>query len=93
MGRWTPLTWLRGVPYQTTFPEFRSIRGNATNVDTALRWDSKQRIRAAASGPAFRMSRYEAGVDSSLVTFSISAGRDLKARRTNIFANLLHSGF
>src|SRR6266705_2885113 len=37
------LSWLRGLPYETLYPEFFNIVGNAVNVRSILRWDSYKR--------------------------------------------------
>jgi len=43
---------LRGLPYQTIYPEFYNLNHSAFNIVSLLRWDSqKRRIYAAFSGP------------------------------------------
>lgn len=39
---------LRGLPYQTVYPSYYNLRGDALNFDSLLRWDAEKR-RAAAS--------------------------------------------
>jgi hypothetical protein len=46
------LSLLRGVPYETLYPEFFNIRGSTTNLQSLLRWDpQKERVFALLSGP------------------------------------------
>ena len=48
----TALGLLRGLPYETIYPEYFNIRGTATNFRSLLRWDSnKRRAFLAVSGP------------------------------------------
>ena len=92
-GRWTPLAWLRGLPYQTIAPEFRNIHGRATSVEALVRWDAnKRRIRVIGSGPASGTSRYEAGVDVRDEIWTLE-GRPVLVHRKDFFAGLrgIHS--
>jgi hypothetical protein len=62
---WSPVSWLRGLPYQTVMPEFRNIGGRAINITSAWRWDvDKRRLLAQVSGPVSPSTRYEVGVDA-----------------------------
>jgi hypothetical protein len=51
---------LRGLPYQTVYPEYFNIRGSAANITTLIRWDSDKRRAAVTfsaplpSRPSFR---------------------------------------
>jgi hypothetical protein len=46
---------LRGLPYETIYPSYSNIRGQAVNFDSLVRWDSeKRRISASLSLPLFR---------------------------------------
>jgi tetratricopeptide (TPR) repeat protein len=53
---------LRGLPYQTVYPEYFNIRGSAANITSMIRWDPDKRraaLRFSAplpSRPAFRLS-------------------------------------
>jgi hypothetical protein len=41
-----------GAPYETIYPSYFNIRGNATNVDSLLRWDAqKRRAWVSVSSP------------------------------------------
>lgn len=42
------ISLLRGLPYQTIYPSYYSLRGDAINLDSLARWDSQKR-RVAAS--------------------------------------------
>jgi predicted double-glycine peptidase len=87
-GRWTPLSWLRGLPYQTISPEFRNIRGRATNVEALVRWDAnKRRIRVTGSGPASGTSRYEVGLDVRDEIWTVG-GSPALVQRKDFFAGL-----
>jgi hypothetical protein len=84
-GPWAPLAWLHGLPYRTISPEFRNIRGRATNVEALWRWDvNKRRVRIAASGPASASTRYEAGVDVRNEIWDF-AGSTAPVRRKDVF--------
>lgn len=46
------LSLLRGVPYQTVYPEFYNLRRSATNLRSSLRWDAqKRRAFLSLAGP------------------------------------------
>lgn len=46
------LTLLRGVPYETIYPDWINIHGRAMNFTSLLRWDrNKQRVEASFSAP------------------------------------------
>ena len=67
-NKWTAaLSILRGLPYETVYPEYRNARGSAINFDSIVRWDSqKRRLFASASMP-LRMNpkwRLEAYTDA-----------------------------
>jgi hypothetical protein len=51
--RWTAaLSALRGLPYETAYPEYRSAGDSAINFDSLVRWDSnKRRLFASLSAP------------------------------------------
>jgi hypothetical protein len=42
------ISLLRGLPYQTVYPSYYNLRGEAVNVDALVRWDPEKR-RAAVS--------------------------------------------
>jgi predicted double-glycine peptidase len=64
-GAWSPVSWLRGLPYQTVTPEFRNLGGRSINIASAWRWDvNKRRLLLQASGPVSPSTRYEVGVDA-----------------------------
>ncbi len=47
-----PLSWLRGLPYQTVFADYSNIGYKAINLESMLRWDpNKRRVNAALSAP------------------------------------------
>jgi hypothetical protein len=49
------ISLLRGVPYETVYPTYYNIRGEAVNVDSLARWDSeKRRVSGSLSFPVFR---------------------------------------
>lgn len=52
-GNWQGLaSSLRGVFYQTIYPEFFNLNHSATNVESLLRWDAqKRRAMVSLSGP------------------------------------------
>jgi tetratricopeptide (TPR) repeat protein len=46
------LSWFRGLPYRTIQPGFFNLGGNAVNVKSMLRWDSRQRrANVSMAGP------------------------------------------
>jgi predicted double-glycine peptidase len=46
------LAWVRGLPYQTVYPEFFNLRGRAINVKSMVRWDSnKSRAYVSLAAP------------------------------------------
>jgi predicted double-glycine peptidase len=62
---WSPLSSLRGLPYQTVMPEFRNLGGRAIHIASAWRWDvNKRRLLLQVSGPVSPSTRYEIGVDA-----------------------------
>ena len=49
------ISLLRGLPYETIFPSWYGIRGQAVNFDSLVRWDSeKRRFAANFAFPLFR---------------------------------------
>ncbi len=53
------LSLLRGVPYQTIYPEFYNLRRSALNIVSLLRWDAqKRRAYASVSGPPSQDPRW-----------------------------------
>jgi hypothetical protein len=47
-----PLSWLRGLPYQTVYGDFSNIGYKAINLESMLRWDpNKRRVNAALAAP------------------------------------------
>jgi hypothetical protein len=49
------ISLLRGVPYDTVFPSYYNIRGDAINFDSLMRWDSqKRRVSASVELPLFQ---------------------------------------
>ncbi|WP_394766667.1 hypothetical protein [uncultured Paludibaculum sp.] len=60
------ISTLRGIGYQTVFPEYFNAGGSAINVTSLVRWDAqKRRLMAGVSAPLSGGSRYrfQAGVD------------------------------
>lgn len=46
------VTLLRGLPYETVYPEIYNLRGSATNLASLFRWDAqKRRAFVSVSGP------------------------------------------
>jgi tetratricopeptide (TPR) repeat protein len=49
------MSLLRGLPYETIYPSYYNIRGEAMNFDSLARWDpEKRRVTAGFSMPLFR---------------------------------------
>ncbi|HEX9233380.1 MAG TPA: hypothetical protein VF863_03105 [Candidatus Acidoferrum sp.] len=49
------ISLLRGLPYETIYPSYYNLRGEAINFDSLLRWDSeKRRVAGSFSSPLFR---------------------------------------
>lgn len=47
---------LRGLPYETMYPSYYNLRGEAMNFDVLLRWDSeKRRVAGSFSFPFLRV--------------------------------------
>ncbi|MGH9455394.1 MAG: tetratricopeptide repeat protein, partial [Terriglobia bacterium] len=66
---------LRGVPYETVYPEVFNIHHSAVNLVSMLRWDpNKQRVFAALSGPlaGSARSRYQFYLDGRKENWDIS---------------------
>jgi hypothetical protein len=58
------LSWLRGLPYETLYPEFSNISGTAVNVRSIFRWDSnKRRVYTSIRGPLAGNPKWRFGVD------------------------------
>ena len=56
-GSWMngALALLRGLPYETVYPEYLNIGNGAANFDSLVRWDDqKRRVAANFSMPLFR---------------------------------------
>lgn len=50
---------LRGVFYQTIFPEYFNLGRSAVNIESSLRWDAqKRRLSASLSGPLEHNPKY-----------------------------------
>jgi len=48
------ISLLRGLPYETIYPSYYNLRGEAMNFDSLLRWDrEKRRVAAGFSFPLF----------------------------------------
>lgn len=46
------LSFLRGLPYETVYPEYYNLRHSAFNIQSLVRWDDqKRRIFASVSAP------------------------------------------
>ena len=46
---------LRGLPYETVYPSYYNVNGDAVNVDSMARWDSqKRRLEVSVTFPAFQ---------------------------------------
>ncbi|HVA01612.1 MAG TPA: hypothetical protein VMV34_08160 [Terriglobia bacterium] len=53
------LSLLRGVPYETVYPEYFNLRHAAFNIQSLLRWDDqKRRIFASVSAPLAGNPKY-----------------------------------
>ena len=49
------ISLLRGLPYDTVYPSYYNVRGDAINFDSLARWDSqKRRASASAEFPLFQ---------------------------------------
>ena len=65
------LSMLRGLPYETVYPEYRNARESAINFDSIVRWDSqKRRLFASVSmplhmNPKWRLQAYADGRDEN----------------------------
>jgi tetratricopeptide (TPR) repeat protein len=61
------MSLLRGLPYETVYPEFYNLRHSALNIDSLVRWDTQKRrafvsVTAPLSGnPKFRYGFYADG--------------------------------
>lgn len=82
-NKWTAaLSALRGLPYETVYPQYRNAWHSAVNFDGIVRWDSQKRRLFASvsmplhSDPKWRLRAYADGRDENW---------DL--------ANSLHGGF
>jgi tetratricopeptide (TPR) repeat protein len=69
------ISLLRGVPYETVYPEWYNLRHSAINFESLLRWDAqKRRAFAALSGPLGRdpRLRYRVYLDGRNENWDIS---------------------
>ena len=49
------ISLLRGLPYETIYPSYYNLRGEAINLDSLARWDSqKRRVAASLQFPLFQ---------------------------------------
>ncbi len=71
-NKWaTALSILRGLPYETVYPEYRNAQGSAINFDSIVRWDSqKRRLFASVSmplhmNPKWRLQAHADGRDEN----------------------------
>jgi tetratricopeptide (TPR) repeat protein len=68
------ISFLRGIFYQTVYPEYFNIAGTATNFQSLVRWDpEKRRVLASLSGPLRNNAkrRYGLGLDLRNENWSI----------------------
>jgi tetratricopeptide (TPR) repeat protein len=67
-GRWQALaSTLRGVFYQTIYPQYSNFRSSAINFTTLLRWDAeKRRWQASLSSPLAQNPKYRYEIDVDL---------------------------
>jgi hypothetical protein len=50
------ISLLSGLPYETVYPSYFNVRGNAINLDSLARWDSqKRRVAASVEFPLFQL--------------------------------------
>ncbi len=55
----TWLAMLRGIPYETVYPEARDLWGRGINVASLVRWDDeKRRVSAEVAGPLGRLPEW-----------------------------------
>lgn len=69
------LSLLRGVPYETVYPEWFNIRDSAINFTSLVRWDpQKRRVLASLSAPLERSAkwRYRIYVDGRAENWDVS---------------------
>ena len=68
VNRWDALiSTLRGIFYQTIYPEYFNLHGSATNLTALLRWDAqKRRALATISGPLWQDAKYRYGATIDL---------------------------
>ena len=69
------ISLLRGVPYETLYPEVFNFHHSAVNLVSMLRWDpNKQRVFAALAGPVAgsARTRYQLYLDSRKENWDIS---------------------
>ena len=46
---------LRGLPYETAYPSYYNVNGDAVNIDSLARWDAeKRRLAVSVTFPAFQ---------------------------------------
>jgi tetratricopeptide (TPR) repeat protein len=63
---WALLSTFRGVAYESLYPEYFNLGGEARNVESLLRWDSEKRRIAAKYSSPLRGNpkyRYQFGLD------------------------------
>lgn len=67
-GTWGALlSVFRGLPYQTVYPEYFNIGGEAKNFTSLIRWDAqKRRVAADFSSPLERNPKYGYRLDVDL---------------------------
>jgi tetratricopeptide (TPR) repeat protein len=58
---------LRGLPYQTIYPEFFNIGHEAINLQSLVRWDAqKRRLQLSLTGPLHRNAKWRYGLNTDL---------------------------
>ena len=85
-NKWTiALSTLRGLPYETVYPEYKNAKGSAINFESLVRWDSnKRRLFASVSTPLDDDPRWRLNV--------FADGRDENWNLTNSFQTSLPLG-
>ncbi len=85
------LSLLRGLPFETLYPELPDIRGSGASVASLIRWDgNKRRVRVAFASPLARDPgwRVRLGIDARDENWSVPETGDFNLRKAEASLDL-----
>jgi predicted double-glycine peptidase len=84
------ISWLRGVPYQTVFPQWSNMHGRTMNLTSLFRWDREKRRGQVALSAPLRQDigiRYLIGFDGREENW-IHKGETFTLRKSELTAEI-----